>query len=106
MWCAVDLVLSTSDNEGMPIALIEAQLAGLPVVATDVGSCSEVIKSAKTGFVVTKNKVELVNALSVLIKDSKKRTAFGKAAKLNAENIFTVEKMNKAHAKIYKSLNS
>jgi glycosyltransferase involved in cell wall biosynthesis len=106
MWSAVDVVLSTSDNEGIPIALIEAQLAGLPVVATDVGSCSEVIKSGKTGFVVTKNKVELVNALSVLIKDSKKRTAFGKAAKLNAENIFKVENMNKAHVRIYKSLNS
>jgi glycosyltransferase involved in cell wall biosynthesis len=106
MWSAVDVVLSTSDNEGMPIALIEAQLAGLPVVATDVGSCSEVIKSGKTGFVVTKNKVELVNALSTVIKDSKKRTTFGKAAKLNAEKLFTIEKMNKAHARIYKNLNS
>ena len=106
MWSAVDVVLSTSDNEGMPIALIEAQLAGLLVVATDVGSCSEVIKSGKTGFVVTKNKVELVNALSTVIKDSKKRTTFGKAAKLNAEKLFTIEKMNKAHARIYKNLNS
>jgi glycosyltransferase involved in cell wall biosynthesis len=106
MWSAVDLVLSTSDNEGMPIALIEAQLAGLPVVATDVGSCSEVIKSTKTGFVVKKEKAELVKALSMLIKDTKKRTAFGKAAKANAERLFTVDQMNKAHIKIYKSLNS
>jgi glycosyltransferase involved in cell wall biosynthesis len=102
MWSAVDLVLSTSDNEGMPIALIEAQLAGLPVVATDVGSCSEVIKSAKTGFVVEKSKSELVKALSMLIKDSKKRTSFGKAAMANAERLFTVDQMNKAHFKIYK----
>jgi len=78
----------------------------LPVVATDVGSCSEVIKSGKTGFIVAESKAELVNALSVLINDSKKRTAFGKAAKLNAENIFKVENMNKAHVRIYKSLNS
>ena len=106
VWSAVDVVLSTSDNEGMPIALIEAQLAGLPVVATDVGSCSEVIKSGKTGFVVTKSKDELVNALSALINDSKKRTVFGKAAKLNSEKLFTIEKMNKAHARIYKNLNS
>jgi glycosyltransferase involved in cell wall biosynthesis len=106
MWSAVDVVLSTSDNEGMPIALIEAQLAGLPVVATDVGSCSEVIESGKTGFVVAKSKAELVKALSVLINDSKKRAAFGKTAKLNAEKLFTVEKMSKAHAKIYRSLNS
>jgi glycosyltransferase involved in cell wall biosynthesis len=89
----------------MPIALIEAQLAGLPVVATDVGSCSEVIKSGKTGFVVKKEKAELVNALSKLIKDSKKRDSFGKVAKTNAERLFTVDQMNKAHFKIYKNLN-
>jgi glycosyltransferase involved in cell wall biosynthesis len=106
MWSAVDLVLSTSDNEGMPIALIEAQLAGLPVVATDVGSCSEVIKSGKTGFVIKKEKAELVKALSMLIKDTKKRTAFGKVAKVNAERLFTIDQMNRTHSKIYKSLNS
>ena len=34
-WSAVDCALSTSDNEGMPIALIEAQLAGLPAVVRE-----------------------------------------------------------------------
>jgi len=105
MWSAVDVVLSTSDNEGMPIALIEAQLAGLPVVATNVGSCSEVIKSGKTGYIVAKNKVELVKALSLLVRDSKKRSSFGKAAKAHSEKSFTLEKMNKEHIRIYKSLN-
>ena len=35
IWSAVDCALSTSDNEGMPIALIEAQLAGLPAVVRE-----------------------------------------------------------------------
>lgn len=104
MWSAVDVVLSTSNNEGIPIALVEAQLAGLPVVATDVGSCSEVIKSGKTGFVVAKDKSELKKALTLLVGNSKKRTSFGQAAKVHAQKYFTVEKMNSAHAKIYRKL--
>lgn len=104
MWSAVDVVLSTSDNEGMPIALIEAQLAGLPVVATDVGSCSEVIKSGKTGFVVPKDKSELKKALTLLNVDYKKRASFGKAAKANSQKHFTVDKMLSAHAQIYRKL--
>ena len=104
MWCAVDLVLSTSDNEGMPIALIEAQLAGLPVVATDVGSSAEVVKSGSTGYIVSKNKSELIRALTLLISDSKKRALFGKAAKVHAQKYFTVESMNKRYAQIYRKM--
>lgn len=51
-WSAVDCALSTSDNEGMPIALIEAQMAGLPAVVTDVGSNPEVIRDAISGYLV------------------------------------------------------
>ena len=52
---ATDIILSTSENEGMPVALIEAQLAGKPVVATDVGSVSEVILNHETGIVTNSN---------------------------------------------------
>lgn len=64
---ACDVILSTSENEGMPIALIEAQLAGKPVVATDAGSVSEVVINNETGFVTGKKKEELVVALKQLI---------------------------------------
>ena len=62
-----DLILSTSENEGMPIALIEAQLASKPVVATNVGGVAEVVISNKTGFVTRKNTEELAKALEKLI---------------------------------------
>jgi glycosyltransferase involved in cell wall biosynthesis len=50
-----DVILSTSENEGMPVALIEAQLASKPVVATNVGGVAEVVINNKTGFVTRKN---------------------------------------------------
>ena len=47
---ASDAVILTSDNEGTPISLIEAGLAGKPVVASDVGSVREVVQDGQTGW--------------------------------------------------------
>lgn len=46
----LDCVLLTSSNEGLPIALIEAGAAGLPVVATGVGGVPELVAHERTGF--------------------------------------------------------
>jgi hypothetical protein len=50
VYAAADLVLLTSDNEGMPVSLIEAGLSGVPVVATRVGSVAEVVHDGVTGL--------------------------------------------------------
>ena len=99
-----DIILSTSENEGMPIALIEAQLAGKPVVATNVGGVAEVVINNKTGFVTRKNTEELAKALQKLINSKSLRTAQGKAAKAHATKAFSVEKMINAHISLYKKL--
>jgi glycosyltransferase involved in cell wall biosynthesis len=103
-WSSVSVALSTSDNEGMPIALIEAQLAGIPVVATDVGSNSEVIANRETGFVVSKSASEIADAINLLAGDSDLRAAFGKAAVVRARSVFSPEKMIAAHADLYREV--
>jgi glycosyltransferase involved in cell wall biosynthesis len=99
-----DIILSTSENEGMPIALIEAQLASKPVVATNVGGVAEVVINNKTGFVTRKITEDLAKALEKLIKSKALRTAQGKTAKTHATKAFSVEKMIKAHVSLYKKL--
>jgi glycosyltransferase involved in cell wall biosynthesis len=99
-----DIILSTSENEGMPIALIEAQLASKPIVATDVGGVAEVVINNKTGFVTRKNTDDLAKVLEKLINSKTLRTAQGKAAKAHASKAFSVEKMIKAHVSLYKKL--
>jgi glycosyltransferase involved in cell wall biosynthesis len=99
-----DIILSTSENEGMPIALIEAQLASKPVVATNVGGVAEVVINNKTGFVTRKNTGDLTKALEKLINSNALRTAQGKAANAHATKAFSVEKMIKAHVSLYKKL--
>jgi glycosyltransferase involved in cell wall biosynthesis len=104
LFAASDIILSTSENEGMPIALIEAQLASKPVVATNVGGVAEVVLNNKTGFVTKKNTQELAKALEKLIASKSLRTAQGKAAKAHATKAFSVEKMISAHVSLYKKL--
>ena len=101
---SVDVILSTSENEGMPVALIEAQLAGKPVVATDVGSVSEVIADGETGLVTNKNPQTIVAAVNTLIADTQKRTAMGTLATSRAQSLFSVERMINAHVGLYTSI--
>jgi glycosyltransferase involved in cell wall biosynthesis len=104
LFAASDIILSTSENEGMPIALIEAQFAGKPVVATNVGGVSEAVLNNKTGFVTRKNTEDLAKALEKLINSKTLRTAQGKAAKAHAAKAFSVEKMIQAHVSLYEKL--
>ena len=96
-----DIVLSTSENEGMPIALIESQLASLSVVATNVGSVSEVIINKKTGLICDKNDEQLIKALKKLVNDKKLRLKFGTAGKLNAIKAFSYKNFINSHKKLY-----
>jgi glycosyltransferase involved in cell wall biosynthesis len=99
-----DLVLSTSENEGMPVALIEAQFAGLPVVATDVVSVSEVLLNHETGIVTNKNAGSIALALESLLLDKQKRTEMGTLATARAHALFSVDRMINAHITLSKSM--
>ena len=103
-WSAVDIALSTSDNEGMPIALIEAQLAGVPVVATDVGSNSEVVESGVTGVITSQSAQELAAAVSSLVQGPELRKSMGTAAIARAMSEFGTERMISAHKSAYERL--
>jgi glycosyltransferase involved in cell wall biosynthesis len=85
----------------MPIALIEAQLAGLPVIATDVGSNAEVVENGITGIVTSRNIADLVNAVQKLINDTSLRTSMGRMAQTRAHRKFGIEKMVQAHIQSY-----
>jgi len=101
---ASEIILSTSENEGMPVALIEAQLAGKPVVATDVGSVSEVVLNHETGIVTNKNAGSIVLALETLLLDKQKCTEMGTLAISRAQALFSVHRMINAHVDLYKSI--
>jgi glycosyltransferase involved in cell wall biosynthesis len=102
-WSAVDIALSTSDNEGMPVALIEAQLAALPVIATDVGANGEVILDGESGLLAKSGDLAgLVAALERLVASSGLRMAMGESAKSHAQAEFAPSLMISRHLAIYR----
>jgi glycosyltransferase involved in cell wall biosynthesis len=99
-----DIFLSTSENEGMPIALIEAQLAAITVVATNVGSVTEIILHNKSGIICSKSNDELIIAIKKLSQSKSLRSKFGKAGKDHALKNFSVKNLISAHKKVYLKL--
>jgi glycosyltransferase involved in cell wall biosynthesis len=103
-WSAVDCALSTSDNEGMPVALIEAQLAGVPVIAANVGSTAEVVEDGITGIVTPKESRKLAQAIRKLTTNLSLINSMGSAAKDRASREFNLVMMIDLHRKAYLSL--
>lgn len=101
---AVNCVISTSENEGMPIALIEAQLAGKVVIATDVGSISEVIEHEVTGLLVKSNAEAIVDSLKYLVDNPILMTQMSEAASRLSPKKFSIETMLQNHRFIYSEI--
>jgi glycosyltransferase involved in cell wall biosynthesis len=88
-----DLVLLTSENEGTPVALIQAQMAGIPVLATDVGSAPEVMKNNQSGFCLKYSANDFANKIELLVKNAGMRNSFGAAGESNARNNFSLSRL-------------
>lgn len=80
----LDGLLACSRAEGLPVALIEAGAAGLPVVATPVGGVSELVAHERTGFLGA-DPDELAYGLAQLLDDPALRRAMGARARLRVE---------------------
>lgn len=77
----LDAVLATSRSEGLPVALIEAAAAALPVVATAVGGVPEIVAADRTGF-LGERADELAFGLDRLLADPREARAMGQRARL------------------------
>jgi glycosyltransferase involved in cell wall biosynthesis len=97
-------ILSTH-YEGLPISILEAMRAGLPVVATSVNGIPEEVEHGKTGLTVPHQDVQaLADALSILINSPDKRNQMGKAGRHKFEQEFTVERMVNNTKTIYNQI--
>lgn len=99
-----ELMILTSDNEGTPLSLIQAQMAGLPVVATDVGSVSEIVLDNETGIVVPTNTESINEAIDKLLLNREISRTMGQKAQDRALGLYSVERLVRDHEKIYLDL--
>jgi glycosyltransferase involved in cell wall biosynthesis len=100
------MLILTSDNEGTPLSLIQAQMAELPVVATNVGSTSEIVINDETGLIVPTS-VELINkAIGTLLQDQERARLMGHIGRIRALELYSIERLVRDHEKIYLELTS
>jgi glycosyltransferase involved in cell wall biosynthesis len=102
--CAADIAILCSDNEGIPLTLIQAAQAGLPIISTDVGSVTDIVAHGINGFLTETKSGALISAAKSLLDDASMRNNFGIAGKKKAQDYFTLEAMVKHHERLYSEL--
>ena len=98
---ASDIAILCSDNEGIPLTLIQGSQAGLPIVSTNVGSVSDIVLDGESGLLTGTNTQSLIKALDELLANPLKMDRFGQAGKLRAKHLFSLKGMIDAHEKLY-----
>ncbi|MBK5305878.1 MAG: glycosyltransferase [Frankiaceae bacterium] len=103
VYAASDLVVLTSDNEGMPVSLIEAALCGVPAVATAVGSVGEVVLDGRSGWLCPPDVTALTAAVDAAL-TSTALPAFGDAARSHTAAAFGRARLVADTERLYEEL--
>jgi glycosyltransferase involved in cell wall biosynthesis len=102
---SVDVLVLPSRYEGLPLVVLEAMLAGVPVVATEVGGLRECIEPERTGVLVPPGDPRaLAAALRRLLGDADRRERLAAAAREEAVRRFTAKAMADAYERLYLEL--
>lgn len=97
-----DIFVLPSYREGLPRTVLEAMSLGKPVIATNVSGCRDCVQNGETGYLVEpKNIYQLGEAIEKLVIDKEKRVKFGQNGREIAIARFGIDKIIKAHLKIY-----
>lgn len=96
------IYVSSSRRESLGYSILEAMSCGLPIVATDVGGCAELVnEKSNCGYLVPFGSDEFSQKIVQLSKDASLREAFGSAAKKYVQEHFTKEVMMDESFRLY-----
>ena len=97
-----DVFVLSSRSEGLPVSVLEAMAAELPIVASNVGGLAELVVDGESGILVPPGDPEsLAGALRRLIEDPELRRGLGAAARARAEASFDLASFQRAHVELY-----
>ena len=102
LWNA-DIYLMTSDYEGLPLVVLEAMSAGLPIISTRAGGVPDVVTDGENGFLLEcGDKSGLVNAMQQLMEDAALRERFAACSERMAQQ-YSIENHAARYLKLYMS---
>lgn len=101
IFSASDIAVLCSDNEGIPLTLIQASQAGLPIVSTKVGSVSDIVVDGLTGLLTEVSSKGLIESVSSLLDDPALGQRFGQAGQDRAREFFSSRAMVERHERLY-----
>jgi glycosyltransferase involved in cell wall biosynthesis len=99
----LDVYVLSSDYEGLPLAVLEAMGAGLPVASTAVGGVPEAVVDGQSGFLVPPRQPKaLAQAIVRLLVDPDLARQMGIAGRSRAEELFDAKVMAEKTVKVYR----
>ena len=102
VYASLDVMVSASRQEGLPIALLEGMASGRPIVATPVGEVPALIADRQTGLLVPADDAErLAEAISDMLRDPQMRARFGAAARKRIQDEYSSARMTADYLHVY-----
>jgi len=98
---ASNIAVLCSDNEGIPLTLIQASQAGLPIVSTNVGSVSDIVIDGVTGLLTEVSANAVIQGVSKLLDDPDLRARLGESGQMRARELFSSRAMVERHEELY-----
>jgi len=106
LMASADMLAQPSRSEGLPITLIEAAMSGLPIVASDVGGCSDVVHDGRNGALVPPQSPDrLAEAIAHILADEGRYVALSAEARAVAAG-FSLDHCAAAHLRLYTSISA
>ena len=100
-----DVLLLVSRWEGLPLTILEAMRAGLPVIASDVGGVKEAVSEGETGFLAPRDDSDtLKERIADLLRSAALRGRMGNAGRLRYEREFTFKLMLDRTISVYQKV--
>lgn len=97
-----DLLMLPSNYEGLPMVILEAMSFGKPVVASDVGGISEIVRKGVNGYVLENNAQLFADKIQSILEDETLYSKFSQNSLDIFQKELTVEKMVQGYLDVYR----
>ena len=100
---AFDVFAISSDTEQMPISVLEAMAAGLPIAGVDVGDVKEMVSPENSPFIVDQDSPTLAASMLDLLSDADRRRRIGAANRQRVCKDYTLDRMVRSYTDLYRA---